>query len=206
MLGDVPAPDSHDLVRRTQAGDAAALQDLLLQHQAALRAFVRAKMTPLLRAHESAEDLVQSACRELLGKLDDFHWRGEEAFRAWLYTGVLHKLQHRERDLRRDKRDARRAAPDGDAKLAECYSSVLSPTRQLIAAERVRALEAAFDTLPDDYRDVIALSRFARLSRRAIAEQMGRSEDSVKSLLTRALAALATAIDRAERVGYDSSG
>ncbi len=75
--------------------------------------------------------------------------------------------------------------------LAACYSSVLSPSRQLITEERIRALEAAFDALPDDYREVIALSRIVRLSRAQVAEQMGRTDDSVRNLMPRALAALA---------------
>jgi RNA polymerase sigma-70 factor (subfamily 1) len=174
---------------------------LLQRHLPGLRAFVRLRMSPLLRARESGSDLVQSACRELLGKIDAFEYRGEEAFRGWLFTAVLHKLLTRERDLRAQKRDARRevdlgghGSTDG---LAACYSSVLSPTRQLVAAERVRELEAAFDSLPEHFREVITLSRIAKLSRVQVAEQMGRTEASVRNLLPRALVALAEALPRA---------
>ncbi|MFY9344842.1 MAG: sigma-70 family RNA polymerase sigma factor [Planctomycetota bacterium] len=194
------SPPSSELLRRSRTGDAAAMRALMQQHLAGLRAFVRVRMSPLLRAHESGSDLVQSACLELLHKLDAFEFRGEAAFRAWLYQGVLNTLRDKERALRAQKRDARRevgmpeTTSHGD--LVACYSSVLSPSGELIAEERIRALEGAFDDLPDDYREVISLSRIVRLSRAQVAEQMGRTEDSVRNLLPRALAALAEALRR----------
>src|SRR5690606_28699201 len=72
-------------------------------------------MSPLLRAYESESHLVQSACRELLLQAEDFEYPGEAAFRAWLYTAALHKLQKRERHLRAQKR-ARRAAARRDCR------------------------------------------------------------------------------------------
>lgn len=196
------SPPSSDLVQRSRSGDAAAMQALMLQHLAGLRAFVRVRMSPLLRAHESGSDLVQSACLELLQKLEGFEYRGEAPFRAWLYQGVLNTLRDKERALKAQKRDARREVeiPTTSAGgLAACYSSVLSPSRQLIDEERVRVLEAAFDELPDDYREVISLSQFARLSRAEVAAQLGRTEASVRNLLARAKAALAEALRRQDR-------
>jgi hypothetical protein len=58
----------------------------------------------------------------------------------------------------------------------------------------VRNLEAAFDELPEHYREVITLSRIAGLSRAEIAAHMGRSEASVRNLLSRALVVLAEAM------------
>jgi RNA polymerase sigma factor (sigma-70 family) len=82
----------------------------------------------------------------------------------------------------------------GDAALSQCYSRVLSPSGQAVAAEDARVLERAFDTLPEHYREVISLSRIARMSRAEVAIQMRRTEDSVRNLLSRALAALAEAL------------
>lgn len=168
------------------------------QHWPGLRAFVRARMSRDLRTLESGSDLVQSTMRQLLQGIDDFEYRGEEAFRGWLYTAVLNHLQNRERALRTQKRDVRRQAdlPDGVAAgdLAQCYSHVLSPSGAMIEEEQARALEAALDTLPDDYREVIALSRIARLARAEVARQMDRTEASVRNLLHRALVALAEAL------------
>jgi RNA polymerase sigma factor (sigma-70 family) len=189
----VDTGDSSDLLRRSTAGDRAAFDTLLARHLPGVRAFARLRMSPLLRAHESESDLVQSACRDVLAKAEGFEYRGEAAFRAWLYTAVLHKLRTKERGLRAQKRDARRRAQPGDAgdPLAACYAQVLSPSAAAMAAERVQALERAFDALPEHYREVISLSRIARLDRASVAAQMGRSEDSIRNLLHRALAQLA---------------
>ncbi len=190
--------DSGHLLHQSASGDQHALDELLVRHIPNVRAFVRVRMSPLLRAHESGSDLVQSACRELFAKVEGFEYRGEAAFRAWLCTAALHKLRARERDLRAQKRDARReVAAASDAALSLCYSQTLSPSGQMMAAEDVRALERAFDTLPEHYREVISLSRVARLDRAQVAAEMGRSEDSVRNLLSRALAALAESLRRA---------
>lgn len=189
-----------ELLQQSRTGDRAAMMLLVQRYWPALRAFARARMSSELRAHESGSDLVQGAVLALLQRLDGFEYRGEEAFRGWLFGALQNELLHHERDLRAQKRDVRRLAAgqtDGDAlTLAQCYSKVLSPSRGLMAQEDVAILESAMDTLPDDYREVIALSRLARLSRAEVARQMGRTEDSVRNLLHRALVALAEAVRR----------
>lgn len=182
---------SGELLRASRTGDRAALHELLQHHLPGLRAYVRLKMTPLLRARESAEDLVQSACRDILTALDDFEYRGEEAFRGWLYTAVWHKVLNKERAAREQKRDARREVPIDSGSVADVYARTLTPTQEFLAKERVERLEAAFDRLPEQYREVVALSRIAKLSRPEVAARMGRSEDSVRNLLHRGLAELA---------------
>ena len=57
-------------------------------------------------------------------------------------------------------------------------------------------MEAAFDSLPDDYREVITLARIAGLSHAEIARQMARSESAVRMLLSRALVAYIAAMDK----------
>ncbi|MFY9341726.1 MAG: sigma-70 family RNA polymerase sigma factor [Planctomycetota bacterium] len=201
----MPAPSggnrhSGELLHASHAGDRAALETLLATHQPALRAFARLRMSPLLRARESSDDLVQSAFCAVIKALPAFEYRGEEAFRGWLYTAVANKVLEHERDARAQMRDARREVAirnsDGDPALSGVYAQVLSPTKELIAAERLRELEAAFDAMPDHYREVLTLSRIARMSRAAIAAQLGCTEDSVRNRMTRALVALALRIER----------
>jgi len=204
-----PEGDRHsgDLFRASHLGDRQALETLLADHLPALRAFARLRMSPLLRARESQDDLVQSACMAIIKALPHFEYRGEEAFRGWLYTAVANKVLEHERDARAQLRDARRELPmpagDDDHALSGVDAKVLSPSQELIAAERLRELETAFDALPDHYREVLTLSRIARMSRAAIAAQLGRSEDSVRNLMTRALAELAL---RIEKLRQTSSG
>src|SRR5262245_23857654 len=194
---------SGDLLQASQAGDQTALATLLQQHLPALRAFARLRMSPLLRGRESSDDLVQSACCALIRSLGTFEYRGEEAFRGWLYTAVANKVLEHEREVRAQIREVHGSDTDRDAALSGVYAQILSPSQELIAAERLRELEVAFDELPPHYREVLTLSRIARMSRAAIATQLGKTEDSVRNLLTRALADLAL---RLEQLRRESSG
>ena len=49
---------------------------------------------------------------------------------------------------------------------------------------------ASFDQLSEEHREVITLARLVGFSHRDIAERMGRSEDAVRKLLSRARARL----------------
>ena len=74
------------------------------------------------------------------------------------------------------------------------YESVLSPSGVLTRKEEFRRLEEAFEQLPEDYREVIVQFRLLGLSHAEIAEKMGRSENAVRLLLSRALARLVTLV------------
>ena len=80
----------------------------------------------------------------------------------------------------------------GEAALVACHAHVLSPSGEAIDRKRIAAIEAAFDRLPETYREVITYSRVLGLSHAEIAEQLGKSEVAVRSLLHRALAHLTT--------------
>lgn len=113
--------------------------------------------------------------------------------------GGLGPARALERDLRAQKRDVRREEALDDegwaAAIAALYTTAMSPSQVAIGAETARRIEAAFDQLSDDHREVLTLSRIARLPRKEIAAVTGRSEDSVRNLLTRALIALSEQLD-----------
>lgn len=186
------------LVVRATAGDRDAIGELLVRHLPALRVFVRLQVDPMLRERESCSDLVQSTCRALLEHLDDFEYRGEGQFRSWLYTAALNKIRERHRYHRAERRDPAREVADGHARLGELYGSLLTPSRVAMARERVAQLEHAFARLPEDYREVILLCRVVGLPQAEVAERMGRSVDSVRNLLLRALARVAALADTGE--------
>jgi len=188
--------DWHDEVGSASRGDPDAIAALLERHLPRLRAFVRLRMGRELRRRESASDLVQSACREVLRQADRYRYRSEANFRSWLFTTALRKVRDRIDYWQADKRDAARdfTADDGDVQdvehLAGVYADFATPSAQLEAKERIARLEAAFDRLPDEYREVITLARIVRLPHREVAAAMGRSEVASRGLLYRALSAL----------------
>jgi RNA polymerase sigma-70 factor (ECF subfamily) len=192
---DLPPAGSEALLARWSGGDREALDALIARHLPALRVFVRLQVGALLRQRESCSDVVQSVCRELLENLGAFEYRGEEQFRHWLFVAALNKIRQHHRHHAAERRAPAREASDGDARLGELYALVLSPSQHAIARETVARLEAAFDTLPEHYRDVIVLCRVVGLSQEDVAARMGRSVDSVRNLLHRALARVAAVAD-----------
>jgi RNA polymerase sigma-70 factor (ECF subfamily) len=168
---------------------------LLEQHLPRLRAYIRLRMGPQLRARESASDLVQSACREVLENIGRYQHRSEANFRRWLFTTAARKVRDRVDYHRADKRDVDREITPPDGAVAAVYADFVTPSADLDMRERVARLEAAFDRLPADYREVITLIRIVGLPHREVAEAMGRSETASRMLLYRALAELAAELE-----------
>lgn len=181
-----------DLVQAASR-DPAAIEQLLVRHLPQLQGWMRLRMGPVLRSRETPEDLVQSVAREALAELGDFEWRGEAAFRHWLYTRAQHKLQDRIKFFGAQKRDPRReqSAPEDSRTLLDAYASLCTPSRDLQAAEALAAIENAFDDLPEDYKEAITLYRLCGLDYGEIAVRMQRSEGAVRNLVYRGLSRLA---------------
>lgn len=184
------------------AGDPEAIEALLLRHLPGLRAFLRLRMGRELRAKESATDLAQSTCREILEHLDRYRYRGTENFRHWLFATAQRKLKNRVEYWRAGKRDvaleAARARDTREESLAAFYATLSTPSVRLMQRERIEALEAAFDRLSEAHREVILLARVVGLSHAEVARSMGRSEEASRSLLHRALAELAEHLEAGE--------
>lgn len=198
-------PDS--LTGGATHGDRQALEVLLEQHLPWLRALVRLRAGPAVRAHESSSDLVQSVCREILEDLSRYRYQGEAAFKRWLAEAALHKILDRARYYRAAKRNGARelrlsgSSAAEEAALLNAYHTFCSPSQGAIVREEIARIESQFIKLPDDYQQVIVLARVVGLSPKAIAEQMQRSEASVRNLLNRALARLSVLLVRSTARG-----
>jgi RNA polymerase sigma-70 factor (ECF subfamily) len=188
--------DTADLVARAKHRDRAAVEQLLVRHLPNLEAFVRLRMGPDLRALMTAPDLVQSVCREALGDLSDFEFRGEAPFRHWLFVRAENKLREKHRFHRAEKRDREKEQPLPEATTAlSAYLTLASPSKDLEVREQMRRVEAAFDLLPAEYRDAITLHKLCGLSHAEIAERMQKSEGAVRNLVYRGISRLAMLVD-----------
>lgn len=191
--------DSVSLARLAAQGDQAALAQLLERHLPSVRAFVRCHMGPALRARESASDVVQSICRELLQHQDAFRHPDDNGFQAWLLTTARRKIANRARDLMQQKRDVRREVGDltesAIGALGVAYARVSTPSGKALLAEEVERLEAAIEQLPEEQREVLTLAHLAGLSRAEIGARMQRSEEAVRAMLHRAKARLMILLD-----------
>lgn len=188
--------DDASLVDRAVRGDRDALDELFARHIPAVEALVRMRAGPLVRAKESLRDVAQSACREVLGRLDDFRGGGEEGFRRWLLATVMRKITHRDDYHRAARREFAREdhrPVDGTAReqeVLEVYASIVTPSRALETAEELARIERAMDLLPQEDRDLVIKARILGQDREQIAAELGVSEGAARVRLHRALARL----------------
>lgn len=193
---------SEGLVAAAKDGNGAAMDDLMHEHLPSLRAYVRAHLPPALRQRESESDIVQTACRAAIIDLDQFSWRGNGSFRAWLSQIALNKIRGRQEYHLADKRDLRRESPISDsrmASLADLYRTIATPSQQAMAQELVDHMEGAVHNLPELYRETFLKLHVLGMTRAEVAADQGRSEEAVRVTGARAIARLAATIERHSR-------
>ncbi len=182
---------SESLISAAAGGDRAALDELLQRHLPGVRAYLRLRMGPMIRANEDSADLVQSVCREILGRADSFAHGGEQGFRRWLFRTAQRKIADRADYYRAEKRAGGRAHLDiDDEAVAACYQTVCTPSRDAGAREHLLRVEAAFDKLSEEQREVILAVRMLGSSHAELAERLGKNEGAVRAMLFRAMARL----------------
>jgi RNA polymerase sigma-70 factor (ECF subfamily) len=130
-----------------------------------------------------AEEVVQDALWTVVRKIGTF--RGESAFASWLYrivaNGACQKVRRRRPDTSLDQFTA---MLDDD----RCHEADWStrPDDPALQSDLRKALTAAIDALPIDYRVVIVLRHVEGLSTREVADALRLSIASVKSRTHRA--------------------
>lgn len=184
--------DFEALLKAASRHEPAAVATLLEQHLPALRAFLRLKAGPSLLAKESCSDLAQSVCRDVLENADRFRFGGEAEFRKWLFTTAMRKIADRAEHWRAGKRDQGRERGGLDEEEMRGLAGIYTPSGQAAAREELARVEAAFGKLAADKQEVILMSRLMGLSHAQIAQELGKTEVAVRSILSRALAELAT--------------
>ena len=173
-----------------------ALVERILANLPGLTRFVRRRMGPELSARESASDIVQSTCRELLRSASSFEERGEASFQRWLQSAAEHKLANRARHWRAQRRAGESPLPGApraaDDELTARSPSAAGPSEEAMLREEIERLERAFQALEPEYRTVLRRSQIDGASHAELALEMGRSSEAVRKLVARALARLST--------------
>ena len=179
--------DTAELYRRAVAGDACSLDALLQRYLPQLHAYVHVRLNGDLRARESSMDVVQSVCRDVLAHRERFDFRGEERFRAWLFTSALNKIRNKHAFHHGAGRDIAREDHGTAALDAVLAATADSPTSGAMAAEAGRIVREVLAELSEEHREAITLARIAGLPHLVLAEVMGRSEEATRQLLRRAI-------------------
>lgn len=181
VKGDALAAEGRDdaeIARRAAARDAQAWADIFDRHWNSVYSFVRYR----LRGAAEAEDIASHVFEVAYARADRFDYRGVP-IEGWL-IGIA-------RNLARDhiKKLGRRGFEE------ELVEAVAPPDPDGIAAMELRQdLSQAMHALTEDQQTVLSLRFLLDKSVADTAQLMSRSEDAVKNLQRRALAAMQRAL------------
>jgi RNA polymerase sigma-70 factor (ECF subfamily) len=171
--------DERDLVRRAQAGDEAAFGMLVERHgERACALALR-----IVRSAGDAEEVAQDALVRAWRSLPRF--RGDSAFSSWLHRIVVRQAFDRARVLK-----LRRGREAGDEAIETMPAPAAGPDPE--ARERAARLERLVAGLPEVPRTVVTLYYFHDRSVAEVAKILKMPENTVKTHLSRARAALRT--------------
>lgn len=187
-LGD---PDVR-LMLEVRAGNAAAFEELVLRYQDRLLTILE----HLVGNHHQAEDLTQEVFLRVYRARKTYQPGAK--FSTWLFRIAHHVALNALRDQGRRREVSLDRGPSPDLsgvsrtqleEVAQASSGAI-PARRLDRTELQQIVRSALDRLNDRQRLAVLLSKFEGMSYAEIAEVMGLSASAVKSLLSRARAAL----------------
>lgn len=158
-------------VRRAQEGDNDALAFIYARYADSVYGYVRS----IVQDQHEAEDITQHVFAKLIDVIGKYEQR-EVPFFAWILRVA--------RNVAVDHLRRRRAIP-----VEEVRPTGVHEDHQL-GRVRMRELQEALSTLPQEQREVLFLRHFAGLSPTEIAQRTGRTEGSVHGLHHRGRRAL----------------
>lgn len=167
------------LVRRVQAGDVKAFDQLITKYRERLYAIVY----NLTSNREDASDLAQEAFIKAFRSIHNF--KGESSFFTWLYRiAVNSSLTHLKRSrLRRffsfETLDEEVAQSD----IIEALADKMHSDKPMLVKELQEKLNEALQRLSPNHRTVVVLFEIEGLSHQEIATIMECSEGTVRSRL-----------------------
>jgi RNA polymerase sigma-70 factor (ECF subfamily) len=185
------APDTEELLRRSQAGDRQARGALLQRHRQRLRRMIALRLDRRLAARLDPSDLVQEALAEADRRLDDYARKRPLPFYPWLRQLAWDRLADAHR---RHVQARRRSVTREDAEpLGLPGGSALRLADRLLASEALRQEElrervrAALEALAEADREVLVLRYLEQMSAQEVGAVLGVSEAAAKKRALRAL-------------------
>lgn len=172
--------DERALVVAAQGGDGEAFAELVVLHQARLRALVALS----LPGRDEAHDLVQEAFIDAWKGLGSFDPTRE--FGPWLRTICRNRL----RQFLRDRLPRRRR----ELALVDEALAAGPPLEEDEGEARLGALRACLAALPEEHRRVLSLRFVEELAVQDIAAALAKSPNAVSMVILRLKAALARCI------------
>jgi RNA polymerase sigma-70 factor (ECF subfamily) len=186
-----------------RGGDESALNQLCKVYGPRVHWIIRLRMGKELRSKLESMDMVQDTLVQALNGISDFTYKNEGDFVRWLSTiaenvlrGNLKKLHAGKRDIRREVSLEGYAAINGSRFIRDPGPiDTATPSVIMSRKEDLTQLEKALDKLKPEYKEAIILTKIERLSYTEISERLGKSNEAVRKLISRAILALANVFE-----------
>ena len=181
--GENPSDDYEPLVTAAAAGDAAALERLLMRSQEVAYRFSRT----VCGGPTDAEDVMQDALLKTFRYIRGI--RDPRAFRTWLYRTVRNACLMKRRRKAGEPRDVLSlddVRPGADVTRIHPPATGRTPEALAVSAALRRRLGKALRALPPAYRTVVFLREMEGFSTKEAADILKTSESNVKMRLHRA--------------------
>lgn len=164
-----------DLVRRSQQGDTAALQELVVKYQK----WVYSLCYRVLGNHADADDIAQETFVAIYRHINKFKPQTNATFAGWLYRITINLCRNQIRKQKRRREDSLDApvfiSDNGDK--SPCLADFipddkLNPKKEILNQELNSMIQAALNCLSAEHRMAFVLHEYQELSYKEIAEIM----------------------------------
>ena len=186
-----PDPEEHAWIRRAQAGDETAFEELVRRHQQRAIRIAR----NLVGSEEDARDLAQEAFLRVFRSLERFDF--QHAFATWLHRIVTNlAIDH----LRRRRLAFSTTTEDGGPDVELPDPDVPAPSRRLEAVETARRVRETIASLAPHFQAVLVLRELENLPCTEIARIVGATHVTVRWRLHRGRKLFQEEWERRERL------
>ncbi|MCP4591078.1 MAG: sigma-70 family RNA polymerase sigma factor [bacterium] len=187
-------------------GDQGALQRLVVDYHAPLRAFLAGQLDGVWRRRIDPDDVLQDAYVAAFRTVSTCRFDGPPQFYKWMEAIAHNALKNIQRGLKSRKRDIAReihGAPGSRTSYPDLVGRVAAsdstPSRHVARDEAAAAVLSSLARLSDDQRHVVRMRFLEGRSVTEVATELGKTDAAVHALCRRGLAGLRKSLDSISR-------
>jgi len=180
--GGSPVMTDSQLIREIKDGNVELYTELMNRYQRRILSFIY-HMLKSAKLESIAEDLTSETFYKAYKSLHTFR-EIDATFSTWLYTIARNTVLS---ELRKQKAAT---VSIEEVNVEPIVSTDATPEQQLLLNERMHLVRKAIDQLPEKQRAAIILREYEQMDYQEIANILGQTVSSVKSLLFRARASI----------------
>ena len=199
--------DTEELLRRAEAGEVEATEELFQRHRPKLRRMIEVRLDARLLKRLDPSDVVQETLAEGFRQWANYLRERPMPFYGWLRNIAWNRVMDLHRRHIASQRRSIQREDEGNPRLSdqslERFSRKLlmrsdSPSERLEKKELQNRVRTALETLSESDRDVLLLRHLEQLSVAEVAQILQVAEGTIKSRHYRALQRLRLALEDLE--------